>query len=128
VPFVSQDDYDRVLWACDVNFVRGEDSFVRAQWAARPFFWHVYPQAEDAHRLKLAAFLDRYVTGLDNAGARAVADFSRAWNAEGDVARAWREVMARRVALDVHAQAWAASLAQERDLASALVSFSLDRL
>ena len=28
-----------------VNFVRGEDSFVRAQWAARPFAWHVYPQA-----------------------------------------------------------------------------------
>ena len=46
VPFVAQDDYDRLLWASDVNFVRGEDSFVRAQWAARPFVWHIYPQAE----------------------------------------------------------------------------------
>src|SRR5690242_19650822 len=32
-PFVPQDRYDEVLWSCDVNFVRGEDSFVRAQWA-----------------------------------------------------------------------------------------------
>ena len=39
VPFVAQDDYDRLLWACDLNFVRGEDSFVRAQWAARPLIW-----------------------------------------------------------------------------------------
>src|SRR5258706_8980038 len=31
IPFLRQTDYDRLLWACDVNFVRGEDSFVRAQ-------------------------------------------------------------------------------------------------
>ena len=36
MPFVAQDRYDELLWACDLNFVRGEDSFVRAQWAARP--------------------------------------------------------------------------------------------
>ncbi|EJT83076.1 hypothetical protein PPS11_40038 [Pseudomonas putida S11] len=35
LPFVSQDDYDRLLWSCDFNAVRGEDSFVRAQWAGR---------------------------------------------------------------------------------------------
>src|SRR4029079_11350714 len=32
VPFGTQDDYDRLLWDADLNFVRGEDSFVRAQW------------------------------------------------------------------------------------------------
>ncbi|NLC24240.1 MAG: elongation factor P maturation arginine rhamnosyltransferase EarP, partial [Oxalobacter sp.] len=37
IPIVSQDAYDRLLWSCDLNFVRGEDSFLRAQWAARPF-------------------------------------------------------------------------------------------
>src|SRR5207245_20314 len=57
VPFVAQDDYDKLLWASDVNFVRGEDSFVRAQWAARPLVWHAYPQTENAQRLKLEAFL-----------------------------------------------------------------------
>ena len=35
-PFLAQDRYDQLLWACDVNFVRGEDSFVRAQWAGGP--------------------------------------------------------------------------------------------
>ena len=39
IPFLDLDQYDRLLWACDVNFVRGEDSFVRAQFAARPLVW-----------------------------------------------------------------------------------------
>ncbi|MDP3287585.1 MAG: elongation factor P maturation arginine rhamnosyltransferase EarP, partial [Methyloversatilis sp.] len=42
--FMDQDDYDHLLWQCDLNIVRGEDSFVRAQWAARPMLWHIYPQ------------------------------------------------------------------------------------
>src|SRR5690606_20426841 len=41
LPFSDQPGYDRLLWACDFNFVRGEDSFVRAQWAARPLVWHI---------------------------------------------------------------------------------------
>jgi uncharacterized repeat protein (TIGR03837 family) len=44
IPFVSQRDFDRMLWEHDVLFVRGEDSFVRAQWAAKPFIWQIYPQ------------------------------------------------------------------------------------
>jgi hypothetical protein len=36
IPFVRQEHYDELLWACDINFVRGEDSFVRAHWAAGP--------------------------------------------------------------------------------------------
>jgi hypothetical protein len=67
IPFIAQDDYDKLLWSCDINFVRGEDSFVRAQWAARPFVWHLYPQSEQAHLAKLRAFIDRYTVGLDPA-------------------------------------------------------------
>jgi uncharacterized repeat protein (TIGR03837 family) len=44
LPFVEQADYDRLLWTCDLNFARGEDSFVRAQWAAMPMIWQIYPQ------------------------------------------------------------------------------------
>ena len=73
IPFVAQDDYDRLLWACDLNFVRGEDSFVRAQWAARPFVWQIYPQADGAHLAKLDAFLDRYCAGLAAGAAAALA-------------------------------------------------------
>ncbi len=49
VPFVDQDAFDRRLWASDLNIVRGEDSFVRAQWAGQPYVWHIYPQDGDAH-------------------------------------------------------------------------------
>ncbi|MBJ7264765.1 MAG: elongation factor P maturation arginine rhamnosyltransferase EarP, partial [Burkholderiaceae bacterium] len=55
---LSQPDYDRLLWCADLNVVRGEDSFVRAQWAARPMLWNIYPQEEGAHRVKLDAWLD----------------------------------------------------------------------
>ena len=68
LPFMDQVRYDDFLWACDCNFVRGEDSFVRAQWAARPFVWHIYPQQEDAHWVKLQAFLDRYCAALPAGG------------------------------------------------------------
>lgn len=59
LPVLSQHDFDHLLWACDLNFVRGEDSLVRAIWANRPFIWQIYPQDDDAHHLKLNAFLDR---------------------------------------------------------------------
>lgn len=55
---VPQPAFDELLWACDVNFVRGEDSLVRALWAGQPFVWHIYPQDDNAHHAKLDAFLD----------------------------------------------------------------------
>jgi uncharacterized repeat protein (TIGR03837 family) len=58
VPWLTQDDYDHLLWACDLNFVRGEDSVVRALWSGKPFVWHIYPQQDQAHHLKLEALLE----------------------------------------------------------------------
>lgn len=57
LPALTQRDFDHLLWACDVNFVRGEDSLVRALWAGKPFVWQIYPQHDDAHHSKLDAFL-----------------------------------------------------------------------
>ena len=59
LPLLTQRDYDHLLWACDLNFVRGEDSVVRALWAGIPLVWQIYPQHDDAHLVKLKAFLDR---------------------------------------------------------------------
>jgi uncharacterized repeat protein (TIGR03837 family) len=56
LPYLSQTDFDHLLWACDFNFVRGEDSLVRALWAGKPFAWHIYPQDDLAHHDKLHAF------------------------------------------------------------------------
>jgi len=56
LPYFSQTDFDYLLWACDLNLVRGEDSLVRALWAGQPLVWHIYPQDDLAHHDKLQAF------------------------------------------------------------------------
>jgi uncharacterized repeat protein (TIGR03837 family) len=58
LPRLTQRHFDHLLWCCDLNFVRGEDSLVRALWAGKPFVWHIYPQHDNAHHAKLDAFLD----------------------------------------------------------------------
>jgi len=84
LPYTDQNGFDEMLWACDLNFVRGEDSLVRALWAGQPFIWHIYPQDDDAHHAKLEAFLEwmqapdslrrthRVWNGIDNAQLPAV--------------------------------------------------------
>jgi uncharacterized repeat protein (TIGR03837 family) len=80
LPWLSQVDYDRLLWAADLNFVRGEDSFVRAQWAGRPFVWQIYPQDDGAHRRKLDAFLDLWLEGAPADLADRIRAWHLAWN------------------------------------------------
>lgn len=58
LPIRTQAQFDEMLWACDLNLVRGEDSLVRALWAGQAFVWHIYPQHDNAHHDKLNAFLD----------------------------------------------------------------------
>ena len=127
VPFMPQPLYDELLWACDVNFVRGEDSFVRAQWAARPFVWQAYPQAQDAHVGKLEAFVQLYAQGLPEGPRDAVRDLTRVWNqiaAPGVTpASAWEAFHASQGVLRQHGAAWAARLASLGDLAGNLQSF-----
>lgn len=57
LPFLPQSEFDHLLWACDVNMVRGEDSWLRAIWAGKPFVWQIYEQDDAAHHEKLAAFV-----------------------------------------------------------------------
>jgi len=121
LPFLPQDAYDRLLWSCDVNFVRGEDSFVRAQWAQRPFVWQPYPQSEETHLVKLEAFLARYLQNFDEAAV--VRSCWLAWNGEGDVASAWRKFAANRKIIEQYGRVWACQLDQATDLVNNLVLF-----
>jgi uncharacterized repeat protein (TIGR03837 family) len=121
LPFLPQPQFDRLLWACDVNFVRGEDSLVRAQWARRPFVWQIYPQSDDVHWAKLDAFLDRYLAGF--ASESAVRRCWHAWNGRGDVGSAWTDFIAQREAIARHTSDWATSLDQIGNLADNLVYF-----
>ena len=124
-PFLDQDQYDRLLWACDMNLVRGEDSFLRAQWAARPLLWQIYPQQEAAHWPKLLAFLGLYCAGLPPELAAPVKRLWEAWN-QGDAAgteAAWPGYWEKRLALQVHARDWAAGLGGTGNLANNLAQF-----
>lgn len=123
LPMLPQDEYDRLLWCCDLNFVRGEDSFVRAQWAALPFVWHIYPQDDEVHHVKLEAFMDRYCAELDAANARILREYWRAWNRGEGAGGAWPVFAKALPALQAHAEKWAKRLTENGDLAGNLVKF-----
>jgi uncharacterized repeat protein (TIGR03837 family) len=128
-PFVPQGAFDAVLQGADFLVVRGEDSFVRAQWAARPFVWQIYPQAENAHLVKLRAFLDRYCIGLSAAADDALRQL---WELVNDAERTCDAttlqaridaVLAVWPELERHASQWATQLMTQTDLAARLVAW-----
>ncbi len=126
LPMIKQDDYDRLLWSCDLNFIRGEDSFVRAQWAARPFVWHIYSQEENAHRMKLDAFLEKYRIGLPPLEAEIVTRFWHVWNGqpyEQTLKKEWGALEETLPILRHYGQAWAEKLTLQPDLAAGLLRF-----
>lgn len=132
LPFLPQTDYDRLLWLCDVNFVRGEDSFVRAQWAGKPFIWHIYPQEENAHQVKLTAFLERFNQSADTDVAQSVSRLWQSWNGGessverdgGSCAAAWNQCMKQYPQWLNHCQTWREEQLSAGDLAAKLVELS----
>jgi len=123
LPFVAQTDYDRLLWSCDLNFVRGEDSFARAQWAGRPFVWNIYHQDKNLHHTKLNAFLKIY-----DPATPAVIDLNRAWNGaypgELDWLASWQALQAELPALSGQAEQWAQKLLANGDWMDNLLGFA----
>lgn len=128
LPFMQQDQYDRLLWSCDFNAVRGEDSFVRAQWAGRPLLWHIYPQADDAHLEKLDAFLRLYTEGLSADAQVALTGLWHAWNRGGALAQSWNQLLQSWPEQQENAEQWCLKRGSQADLAAALVQFYLNWL
>jgi uncharacterized repeat protein (TIGR03837 family) len=128
LPMLTQDRYDRLLWGCDCNFVRGEDSFVRAQWAGRPLVWQAYPQEGGAHRAKIEAFLARYCAGLPEPVARDLRTLWVAWNEADAAAIDWWAWWRHRPTLEAHARRWTERLTPLGELAGNLVRFCSERL
>jgi len=118
LPFIEQERYDKLLWACDINFVRGEDSCVRAQWAGKPFVWHIYPQQDNAHIDKLSTFMELYCSGLQLDVTQALNRLWEGWNIgkNGDQAasisskQAWNEYLVHIPLLQRHARDWSQRL------------------
>jgi uncharacterized repeat protein (TIGR03837 family) len=130
LPWLSQVDYDHLLWSCDLNFVRGEDSLVRAIWAGRPFVWQIYPQTDAAHLAKLDAFLSLALAGLPLPAATAVRAACWQWNTAqggGPEARAhpWA-VLNSATAMSAWGQgctSWRDRLLGQSDLVTRLLAF-----
>jgi len=124
LPWLAQTDFDRLLWSADLNLVRGEDSLVRAIWAGAPLVWQLYVQDDGAHRIKLEAFLDRYLAGAGEALAAGVRSAFLRWNGapvgslaslagDAPISNAW----------SAHALCWRDTLATQSDLATRLLAF-----
>jgi len=122
LPWLPQSGFDRLLWSCDLNFVRGEDSFVRAQWAGKPFVWHIYPQDDGAHLDKLEAFLSRFLAGAEAAMAASVRAWWAGWNGQGPLPPALPAMDAWTAQCD----SWRAGLEGRADLVTGLRQFALE--
>lgn len=127
LPALTQNDYDHLLWACDLNFVRGEDSLVRALWANKPFVWQIYPQHDDAHHHKMEALLDR----LD--APPSLRAFHRVWN--GVNSRTEGKASQPPQLPDLALEAWqqvvtsaGQQLRQQDDLVTQIMRFALKNL
>jgi uncharacterized repeat protein (TIGR03837 family) len=118
MPWLSQPDFDRLLWSCDLNFVRGEDSLVRAIWAGVPFVWQAYAQHDGAHLRKVQAMLQQWSAPPEAAA------LWLAWNDAG--AGPWPGVVLSD-AWRAAAAAWCQHLQAQTDLASQLHAFALGK-
>jgi hypothetical protein len=120
LPFTDQAGYDRLLADCELNFVRGEDSLVRAIWAGRPFVWQIYPQDDGVHRVKLDAFLDLFLAGAEPGFAADLRALWHAWNGFGPWPAHWPAAAEWQATCD----RFRAGLAAQADLVSQLQNFA----
>jgi len=132
IPFLSQDDYDHLLWACDINFVRGEDSWIRAIWAGKPFIWQPYWQADKVHIQKMLAFLHVYNGNCNAEIQNLLIDAHQEWSSnDADLApesnrnqSLWVNFINHLQALRTFAYQRSNTLSLQSDLATKLVIFS----
>lgn len=125
LPMTDQDGYDQLLWSCDLNFVRGEDSLVRAIWAGVPLVWHIYPQEEQAHHDKLEAFLSQYPPPVHA--------LQRRWNGLDeptpyDWAQGFSELFKHWPEIQQQSADYSQVLATQGNLALNLMKFTFDKL
>ena len=128
--WVTQRDFDPLLWSCTAAFVRGEDSLVRAHWAAIPFIWQPYRQADQSHREQLDSWLARWEPFLSESAAAAQVSLARVWD-RGDskhLSAAWDAWIQHWPELNQGAADWSKHLAARPSLVDGLSAFLRDRL
>jgi uncharacterized repeat protein (TIGR03837 family) len=126
-PFLSQDNFDQLLLAADLNCVRGEDSWVRAIWAGQPFLWQAYQQDNATTASKVNDFVAHWSQTSQIASDHPALNLFTQWNSQNDVqplpllqateSAAWHQWQQA-------SQLYCDRLSQMPDLASQLVAAS----
>ncbi|RVU40744.1 elongation factor P maturation arginine rhamnosyltransferase EarP [Rheinheimera riviphila] len=124
LPFMPQPHYDYLLAACDLNFVRGEDSVIRAHWAGKPMIWQIYRQQEQAHQVKLQAFLDKYLQAAPAAISELIRQLHIRWDLEQSLAELMPLLIENMKEITEHQRQWQQFLLLQQDLVTNLVRFA----
>ncbi len=120
--WLTQADFDALLWSSDLNLVRGEDSFVRAQWAGAPFVWQAYVQDDGAHHAKVDAFLALHLAHAAPGLRGAIERLWRAWNGGAPIGSAL--ALPDAAGWTRHCAHWRERLACHTDLTTRLLDFA----
>lgn len=128
LPFLPQTQFDRLLWLCDILFVRGEDSLVRALWAGKPFIWQIYPTEDQAHWEKLDALLQTCRGELPARVFDAWQALTHGWNQQQLAAGIWQRFIEHYPALLTMAEKNRRALGAQTELAAWLVKTAHERL
>lgn len=126
IPFVNQVDFDKLLWCTDYNIIRGEDSFIRAQYAGKPMLWHIYPQQEKTHLIKLEAFLEHYLDGLPSSVQLIIKNWWLAWNNQENLAESWLAYCEQLSIIKEQAKKWGEKQKTVTDLITKLAKLHIN--
>ena len=135
LPWIPQHEYDLLLQVCDWNMVRGEDSWVTAQWSKHPLIWQAYPQTDNTHHIKLQAFAQRYHEGLPTLVGQALHTIWCRWNGMPDAGSdspadwrtLWQTLQRHNAELQAHALNWANRQSEQADLVTQLQLFVINK-
>jgi uncharacterized repeat protein (TIGR03837 family) len=117
IPFLPQSQFDRLLWLCDLNFIRGEESLARAIWSGSPFVWHIYHTDDGAHWDKLNAFISAYAMPL------VLAQLNMEWNQQALGDNALINTISNLAELTQSSQQAMQRIGQQKDLCRQLIDF-----
>lgn len=125
LPWLSQREYDCLLASCEFNCVRGEDSWVRAIWARKPFVWQAYPQDLVTLQSKVEAWMDQLTQEQDLKTGAIVRQIHQLWNSLTQTQSNWSaEDSSEWKAIEKIYQNSCDRLSRNPDLASQLFSAS----
>ena len=122
-PFLSHDDFDDLLWSCNLNFVRGEDSWIRALWAGKPFIWQPYVQENNIHLIKLKAFLRSYCEDCEQELSETLIKMHNDWSNNKFSEALWRDFFKSQASLESFALKRSYHYSKEPSFVESLVDY-----